>query len=97
MAEKNLCRVCGEDFYRVEMFDRHRADYKIVRQHTTKVCYDSIKSGTHAQGECQVLIGDCIKPQDLGYVARGGVWYDSEGIKTWDKLKMARESRTKEK
>ena len=93
MTEKNLCRVCGQDFYRVEMFDRHRADYKIVRQHTAKVCYDSIKSGTHARGECQVLSGQCRTPQFLGYTARNGVWYDDEGIKTWEKLKTAREAR----
>ena len=27
---KNLCRACGQDFYRVEMFDAHRARFFIT-------------------------------------------------------------------
>lgn len=30
MTDKNRCSNCGEDFYRVEMFDRHRSHFEIV-------------------------------------------------------------------
>ena len=92
--EKNLCRVCGQDFYRVEMFDAHRADYKIVREHPAKECALLISKGLHPRGDCQVLVGDCIAPEDLGYDAVGTVWYDPKGLDTWKKMERARASRS---
>lgn len=89
----STCSTCGVSFYRVSMFDAHRIDYKIIRDHTAEVCSDLIFKGTHPRGECQVLTGSCIPPQDLGYTERYPVWYDDEGIKTWEKLKLARDSR----
>jgi len=72
---KNLCRVCGCDFYRVRMFDAHRQKYRVVR----------------GPGGTQDLVGECIAPEVLGYTLRNGVYYDDRGAENWDRLQKARE------
>jgi len=55
--------------------------------------FDSHRSEFKVVGSAQILQGDCIEPQLLGYVARGGIWYDPEGLETYEKLAKARAAR----
>lgn len=78
----NLCRACGALFASLDMFVRHRATWKVVREHSVTECTRLCASGRHKRGECQRLVGHCTKPQDLGlFRADDGAWYTAAGLR----------------
>jgi hypothetical protein len=69
------CSACSQVFAGIAGFDWHRRGLRIVREHSSRVCYGLIKAGLHHKGECQNLVGQC---RDGGerYVLRDGIWHD---------------------
>jgi len=75
---KNLCRACGRDFYRLDLFDAHRRKIR------------ARDSGTPTER----LEGSCIAPEALHYTLINGIYYDDQGVRSWQKMDTARASRT---
>ena len=80
LAPKNLCSTCGVDYATLELFHKHRWNFKVVKEHSTQECWKLIETGKHPKGECQRLVGRCLAPEDLDLVEYHGYWYTPEGV-----------------
>ena len=92
-AEKNLCSGCNQDFSTVTLFYEHRELWKIVPEHTAKVCHDLIMKGKHHKGECQHLVGRCKTPDEMNLVLRGTSWWSLDGVHRYDRMADMRTAR----